>query len=670
MEKYSTREKYTKISLKSGQRKLYFNELEFYIEIYKLDPDATIVYVGAAPGTHTAYLAKMFPTFTFKLYDPNDFSALLKDLKNVELYNEYFTEDSIKKIGAAHIYFLSDIRTGEDSEYVEQDMQRQMEWCDILKPKLAMLKFRLPWTPGRTLYFDGEIYTQTRIGDTSTEMRLWTNCKRKIEWDHEEYNNRVFYFQKRQRNAWHTFTLPNIQGFDHCYDCWSENRISVDYLKLGITDIQPLISAGNFSRVDVPPHGLMKYERDIHKKILMLRDITLSKETVGYTDSDANEKFELLSWIKPRQDCPNFGLLTTDTPYAIDKFPKNLRTGFTRNIYDVRPTAMFPVEIYDACGRVDVRRGEFLSMLEFLTEHEGTTVIIYTEYISSQYARLAELFPERKFIIYFPFKNPSITAPNLKFIYEYLNTEEIKKWTGCLLIMNISKFLDVPTIAGAFTAIDLQYNICQKMRPKMAMYNIFGLPGSFRAHKGTVRIFPFGLYNKPILKLITDGRSSQKYDGLDLMNRVFTHYFYARPQHYMHPIPVEVVSEKKIKVSRTGIDYCYDCRTQYEIWHKYHKDPSKIEAEILFAKESDEENALKNYPHGMLPQMEDISKKIHQLTLYTLFYHNSRLNIIKLLSVKRSPAAKHNLDKIDKALYKRAAEKKIDPTLYAWDLRF
>ena len=135
------------------------------------------------------------------------------------MYHQYFTDEDAAKYTGKNILFLSDIRTGNEESCVAVDMEMQRRWCEIIKPRMAMLKFRLQWSPGELEYFDGEIYTQPRIGATSTETRLWTDCKKIKIWDNTEYNDRVFYYQKFIRNAYHDFELvEGIPGLDHCYD--------------------------------------------------------------------------------------------------------------------------------------------------------------------------------------------------------------------------------------------------------------------------------------------------------------------------------------------------------------------------------------------------------------------------------------------------------------------
>mgnify|MGYP003418809927 FL=1 len=165
--------------LKLGQRKLLFNELEFYnICGQRTTKNITVVYAGSAPGIHSTLIAKLFPHWQFHYYDANPFCEELFKYKNIFLYNQFFSDEEALKWNKFHspsnyLIFVSDIRTVEDDDSVEKDMAMQRKWTEIIKPDACMLKFRLRWRPAGTMeYFDGKIYFQPRISFSSTETRL------------------------------------------------------------------------------------------------------------------------------------------------------------------------------------------------------------------------------------------------------------------------------------------------------------------------------------------------------------------------------------------------------------------------------------------------------------------------------------------------------------------
>ena len=298
------------LALKSGQRKLLFSELEFYTAKIPHGEPAVVVYAGAASGIHSTFFGEYFPNVQFHFYDMNKFSEDLKDYSNIHLYAQYFTLADAAKWApiqeSNRFLFLSDIRTAEDEAAVDSDMEMQKAWCEIIfknyrSGNAAMLKFRLRWEPpGVQKYFDGEIYTQPRIGPSSTETRLWTDCQRFRDWDTDAYNNSIFFFQRHQRIAFHEIqnasAFSEIKGLDHCNDCWSELKICKDFLNYSgedsddgsrrqhaelqsyndeaVCELMKKISQHSKSTLDVPPHNLLCNERDINKRITLLEKIT------------------------------------------------------------------------------------------------------------------------------------------------------------------------------------------------------------------------------------------------------------------------------------------------------------------------------------------------------------------------------------------------------------
>ena len=86
-----------------GQLKLFMGELTFLLTYYK--PTAIVVYVGAAPGGHIPFLASLFPTIKFILYDPRDFDIenankimKLKTNKQIIVKQKLFTNKQAEKI--------------------------------------------------------------------------------------------------------------------------------------------------------------------------------------------------------------------------------------------------------------------------------------------------------------------------------------------------------------------------------------------------------------------------------------------------------------------------------------------------------------------------------------------------------------------------------------------
>jgi hypothetical protein len=243
------------ITAKNGQLKLLLGEIEFLCHLDKHGVNA-VVYAGAASGFHIKYLSEMFPHFKFWLFDPRPFSPVLKSCPNVEAYQEFFDEKSLE-LDTADWAFICDVRTGSDEKSVAADMEMQRKWVLHYKPRFSMLKFRLPWSAGKTHYFKGKLRLQAYTGPTSSELRLWvtgpsasaetgpvtTSPEEKTDgeqngnilsnsleldkdWDNLAYQDAVFYFQRRVRTGFYEC------GFmDGCYDCWTFVKILEKYGK-------------------------------------------------------------------------------------------------------------------------------------------------------------------------------------------------------------------------------------------------------------------------------------------------------------------------------------------------------------------------------------------------------------------------------------------------------
>ena len=240
------KENIIKDTIHNGQRKLLMTELEFFTNEYsKLDNREKIcVYIGASTGhdksIHTYTLAQMFPEFTYHLYDIHTFYHKLYELPNVKIYKRYFTDKDSKRYKNKNVFMISDMRdldignaknkenTSKQNSIVYEDMKIQMKFYKDMNPKSALLKFRLPWLPGKTSYLDGDIYYQVWQGKHSSETRLVPNGKMKV-YDNTSYEERLFYFNTETRFRYYPHEYI---CYGHCYDCMSEITILKNYILL------------------------------------------------------------------------------------------------------------------------------------------------------------------------------------------------------------------------------------------------------------------------------------------------------------------------------------------------------------------------------------------------------------------------------------------------------
>ena len=124
-------------------------------------------------------------------------------------------------------------------EKVEEDMNAQMRWYDIMKPFRSMLKFRLPYIGDKLdrkvkmRYLEGDIFFQIWPAGSSSECRLVVkeNASKEKVYDSIKYENQLFRFNQVERVMCYEHDI-NVDGLDHCYDCRAEIYVFDEYLKI------------------------------------------------------------------------------------------------------------------------------------------------------------------------------------------------------------------------------------------------------------------------------------------------------------------------------------------------------------------------------------------------------------------------------------------------------
>jgi hypothetical protein len=226
-----------------GQMKLFIAELEF-LTLYG-DRSQTVVYAGSSDGRHIPYLAHLFPEHEFLLWDPAPMYTGYTEMQNITFHQELFTDDIAQTFAGSDVLFISDIRSVPDNfdyakmtpemdteleEDVKRDMSLQRQWCEIMNPIVAMLKFRLPYTPGVTEYLNGDVYFQAFAPETSSEGRLVIDSERfphgsVREYDHEVYENYLYRFNRCTRvqvddSPENALLAPLFGDVPMSYDTW------------------------------------------------------------------------------------------------------------------------------------------------------------------------------------------------------------------------------------------------------------------------------------------------------------------------------------------------------------------------------------------------------------------------------------------------------------------
>ena len=258
-QKYRRRRGEVKTVIHWGQRKLLLSEIEF-LTMYGV-PGATVVYAGAAPGTHTSFLLDLFPELKFILVDPAPFSSKMRQGPRCVLRQELFTDALARELaGIDDILFICDVRScdwslmnaDDKNEKVVQDMMDQQRWHGIMKPIKSMLKFCLPWKAGQTEYLAGDVYLQAFGPITTTETRLIPHGHHRVMWDNQKYEEQMFHFNTVTRVARYPHHMPvgpPGYGLDYCYDCRSEVEIILQYLRKTEPELQGEVLKQKFSEM-------------------------------------------------------------------------------------------------------------------------------------------------------------------------------------------------------------------------------------------------------------------------------------------------------------------------------------------------------------------------------------------------------------------------------------
>ncbi len=227
-----------------GQLKLFCSEL--WLLVMYASRVQTLVYAGAASGKHISLLAELFPTIHFVLYDSRPFHRALLNYKNVTMNQRLFTNEEATRWAGQNILFVSDIRSGDPlnpmmcnfEECVSNDMRLQKEWVLIMKPHCSMLKFRLPYAPGKSTYFLGQLRYGIFAAQSTTEMRLMVrDVTKEIIYDNTDIEERCYFFNNFTRVArYHSFfghhpTLSwDSLGIDFCWDCCTFLKVCMSFL--------------------------------------------------------------------------------------------------------------------------------------------------------------------------------------------------------------------------------------------------------------------------------------------------------------------------------------------------------------------------------------------------------------------------------------------------------
>jgi len=217
------------------QRQIVVQEIEFLLQ-HSRQGDY-VVYIGAAPGTQIPYLSELFPWLTFHLYDTSEIRCHSNEL--IKIHNVDFNNEILRdwRDCAENVLLLFNLKQprGQDSSdkpLLSEGMETQRDIYLRLRPRKALLRFRLPWGKGVTRFLDGKLLLPVWGKQTTTEALLIPDADGKEkEYDHIQFEERMFYFNTVRRVQYYRHSVVGVRGLDHCYDCASEVFIMGKYLE-------------------------------------------------------------------------------------------------------------------------------------------------------------------------------------------------------------------------------------------------------------------------------------------------------------------------------------------------------------------------------------------------------------------------------------------------------
>jgi len=232
--------KRTSKNIHIGQRKLLMSEIYFLTKYGELSD--CVVYAGAAGGQHIPFLSTLFPKLKFYLWDPAPFA--IEGNEFIDINNGRFTDEIAASYLDKRPLFICDIRSGSDAmkftefeNEVHRNNQMQRRWIELMKPKMAMLKFRVPYntpTSNEYDYLDGEVCLQTWAPPFSGETRLITDgSATKI---YREYEAKMHYINTiiRPHVKYNAVLLPEdfqrVANISRSFDCSYEIYIWYCYI--------------------------------------------------------------------------------------------------------------------------------------------------------------------------------------------------------------------------------------------------------------------------------------------------------------------------------------------------------------------------------------------------------------------------------------------------------
>jgi hypothetical protein len=245
------------------ERRLLLEAVEFLTTIKKdrlikrKKEREIVLYSGAAPGHHVNLLSAWFRSdFNFVVFDHRKFELTTRE--NLTIRQEPFTDKTAREYENKGVIFICNTKFADQHHYdedgIKNDMNLQRMWCEILRPRIALLDFRVSWNKGKTEFFPGKLRypiwghpsgTDCRIevefplkkkkdNDDGDDAMITYEMPSMVMYDHSIHEERMFHFNTIARVQLYRHGIkPDgvTRTLDHCYDCMSEIRVIHRYIE-------------------------------------------------------------------------------------------------------------------------------------------------------------------------------------------------------------------------------------------------------------------------------------------------------------------------------------------------------------------------------------------------------------------------------------------------------
>ena len=193
-------------------------EMNFLNRYFEETPTKAIcVYRGNC--NHIPKLMKLYP-LEFHCYSVGTNLIKLEDEPNLIIFNQDFEESDLEKYVDKEVYFISnyenpginkndkliEIEFLRNQELHTEDMQKQLQICQSLNPKVAFLKFRPPHYIENQKksfeYLTGLVFKTIFSSFKSIETRLLvTDFKTLTSWNLKRLNDQMFFYNNIIRES-------------------------------------------------------------------------------------------------------------------------------------------------------------------------------------------------------------------------------------------------------------------------------------------------------------------------------------------------------------------------------------------------------------------------------------------------------------------------------------